>query len=158
MKTKLITTLSIMLILFTACNENRIFEQHKGGFGSYRWKKSKSVNFKPAISNTDDKHIIYIALRHVYGFQFKSLKVKMEIISPSGKKLSKSYDLQVFKNNSEYFSECAVDYCDLEVPVEKNYQFSEIGNYQFIISHEMDVDPIPNVMEIGLIIDKLVVE
>ncbi len=144
----------VFAVLVIGCNENRIYETHKSGFTNYRWDKTNVVEFKPQISNVEENYMVYVAIRHVYGFQLKSVKVRVEIKSPSGKTSSKLYELKVFKNSNEYISDCAGDYCDLEVLVEKDFKFEEPGEYVFSISHEMDVDPVPNLMQIGLIIDK----
>jgi hypothetical protein len=79
----------------------------------------------------------------------------VEQISPTGKTKSKNYKLKVFKGNSEYYSDCAGDYCDLETLIKENFKFKETGKYTFKISHDEKVNPIPNVMQVGLIIDKV---
>lgn len=150
-KTLLVLTIAIFAI---SCDENRIFEEHKSGFLDYRWEKSNKIEFHPQITDKEQDYQIYAAIRHIYGFQLKSVKINLEITSPSGEKTNKRYDLQVFKNANEYVSECAGDYCDLEVLIEDDFKFKEIGKYTYSISHEMEVNPIPNVMQVGLIIDK----
>lgn len=150
-----IFTLIILIAVFTmSCNENRIYEKHRGGFGNYRWEKEKSVIFEPEISDVEQQYNIYFALRHVYGFQLKSIKINVETTSPSNKFIKKQYEVQVFKNNSEYLSECAGDYCDLESLIEKDFKFDEAGTYKFVITYDMPTKYLPNVMEVGLIIDK----
>ena len=151
---KLFLLLSAMGILL-ACNSNRVYEKHKGGFEKNRWKKSDVVEFKPEITDLEEKYDISIALRHVYGFQLKKLKVNVEIITPSGKKKNKTYKLKVIKNKDEYYSDCAGDYCDLESVVDRNFKFKEKGEYTFRVSQDAKIDPLPNVMKVGLIIDKI---
>lgn len=155
LKTLLIFAIAIFAI---SCNENRIFEEHKSEFSNYRWEKSNKIEFHPQITDNEQNYQIYAAIRHVYGFQLKSVKINLEITSPSGKKSNKKYDLQVFKNANEYISDCAGDYCDLEVLIEDNFKFKETGKYTYSVSHEMKVNPIPNVMQVGLIVDKKISE
>lgn len=148
----------IVLIVVTAfsCNENEVFENHSGEFPNYRWEKSVYINFDPEIDDTDSKYQISIAFRHVHGFQLKKLKLAVKITSPSGKVQNKKYKLKVAKNETEYYSDCAGDYCDLVEVVEKKFKFKEKGKYKFEIGQITNVDPLPNVMKVGLIIDKVV--
>ena len=71
--------------------------------------------------------------------------------------LSKSdtqFIIPVYTSENVLLSDCAGDYCDLESLIEENFKFEEKGQYKFTIEHIMATDPIPNVMAIGLIIDK----
>jgi len=158
MKTlKSLVLIAIALVAFS-CNENRIYEEHKSEFPNYRWKKNNVVEFKPEVFDLEQRYNIYVAFRHVYGFQLKKVNVDVEMISPSGKTKKKSYKLKVMKGKGEYYSECAGDYCDLETLVEDNFKFKEVGNYIFNITYDEKLDFIPNVMQVGLVIDKVVKE
>ncbi|MBN2664819.1 MAG: hypothetical protein JXR68_14310 [Bacteroidales bacterium] len=150
--------LFILLFFVTSCNENRVFEKHRKNFTDYRWQSSNICEFSPVIEDTTLDYQIYFAFRHIYGFQFKSISINIEMTTPSGKITSKDYVIDVFGTGNEYLSECAGDYCDLETLIEDNYKFEETGTYTFKIKHLMENDPIPNVMEVGLIIDKIPVE
>jgi gliding motility-associated lipoprotein GldH len=155
MKTlKPILILSLVFIIFS-CNENRVFKEYSGEFANYRWQKDNVVAFSPEINDTDQEYNIYFTFRHVYGFQLMDLKINVEMISPSGKTKKKNYKLKIFKNKSEYYSDCAGDYCDLDTLIEEEFKFKETGKYTFKISYDEKVDMIPNVMEVGLIIDKV---
>lgn len=145
--------LSALLII--SCNENRIYEEHQGDFPNYGWKKSKVVTFKPQIQDTDQKYNISLAFRHISGFPYRSLHLNVDRLSPSGETQSKNYVLQVVSKQNEYISDCAGDFCDLEVLVSENVKFEDIGTYTYNISHLMDKDLLSNVIEIGLVIDKV---
>lgn len=148
----------IIAIAAFGCDENKVFEEHSGEFPNYRWEKSVYINFDPEIDDTDSKYQILVAFRHVHGFQLKKLKLGVNITSPSGKVQNKKYKLKVAKNATEYYSDCAGDYCDLVEVVEKKFKFKEKGKYTFEIGQITNVDPLPNVMKVGLIINKVVKE
>ncbi len=154
---KIIKVFPIVLIIlvFASCNDNRVYEEHTGDFPNRRWAKSKIVEFRPEIKDTAQRYKIYLALRHVYGFQHKTVDLIVDIISPSGEETSKKFILQVINNGGKYKAECIGDYCDLEVLFEDNYKFPETGKYKYSVKHAMPIDKILNVMEFGLIIDKI---
>jgi gliding motility-associated lipoprotein GldH len=156
MKIRILLSILILSLFALSCNKNRIFEEHNTNFPKFRWDKSNIVDFNPDIKDKNYDYKIFIAIRHIAGFQLKDINVKLEIISPSGEETTKDYTLPLFDKNNESLSDCAGDYCDLESMVENNFKFKETGKYKFRISHQMSINPIPNVMEVGLIIDKLV--
>ena len=158
MKLLKLTIVLMLLAAITGCNENRIYSKHDTSFPKFRWEKSNKIEFTPEITDANPDYQIYVALRHVHGFQFPSLTVNVEYISPSGKSEKKDYSIKVVGADGEYLSDCAVDLCDLETLVEDKFKFKETGKYKIIVEHSMKQDPLPNVMEVGLIVDKKVVE
>lgn len=144
----------IATVTLTACNPNRVYETHLKDFPKYRWNKEKVLEYTPEIADTTATYRVYLELRHVYGFQFKTMKAKVTSISPSGESTTKSYEFPVFGADKQYLSDCSEDLCDLQTVVEESIRFKEAGKYTYKIEHEMGVDDLPNVMEFGLIIEK----
>lgn len=144
----------LAIVALCSCDENRIFEKHSSAFPQFRWQQGQELSFSPSIEDTAATYSITLAMRHVNGFQFAELKANMVVTSPSGNEQAMSYTIPVMDGKGGYHSECALDLCDLEHVVESNWQFAESGTYTFRIDHDMPVATLPNVMEVGLIIDK----
>lgn len=154
-------TVKIMAILFVAiffagCNKNKVYEEHKTNFPQFRWEKSNVVEFNPEITDTASDYEITVALRHIFGFNLESIKIDLEIISPSGKKTMNEYLLSFYDEQGNFLSLCAGDFCDMEQLIEDDFNFKETGEYQIKIYHRMEINPLPNIMEVGLIIEKSV--
>ncbi len=142
-------------IIFMGCDENSVYEKHKGGFTDYRWENTKLVEFNPEVKDIEQDYQIYFSLRHVLGFQFKYLNINLEVTSPSGEVTSKDYVLKIIgEGSNKLLSECALDICDLDILMEENFKFTETGKYKYVVKHIMETNPIPNVMQIGLKIRK----
>jgi len=156
MKKQHILIIMALAIFAFSCNENRVYEELNSSFPKYRWDKTKVIEVSPEITDITQEYNLFLSLRHVHGFQFKELQVKVEMISPSNKTTTKSYKMQVFGSGKKYLSECNGDLCDLETLMAGNFKFEEAGKHTFKISHEMKVDPVPNVMMMGIAIDKVV--
>ena len=142
------------IVLLLACNPNRVYKSHKKDFPERRWHKSKILEFNPKITDTVSSYRVYLALRHVYGFQHPGMKVKITTVTPSGQKTTKTHSFPVFGKEQQYLSDCSGDICDLETVIEEGLTFKESGEYQYLIEHDMDVNPVRNVMSFGLIIEK----
>lgn len=152
---KILRILALILTIgLISCNTNRVYEKHQKDFPKNRWEKSNVLTFSPTIEDTTATYRVYLALRHVYGFQFGNMKTKVTSTTPLGDTTTKNYEFTVVGPDKKYLSECAEDICDLEAVIEENVKFSELGTYKYTVEHEMPVDPLPNVMEFGLIIEK----
>ena len=68
----------VVAIAFVSCDGNRVYVKHQKGFPNYDWDKEKQIVFTPEIVDTSSNYKIYIALRHIFGFQFRNMKAKME--------------------------------------------------------------------------------
>ena len=141
-------------ITFLSCNQNTVYETHESNFPDYRWAKEKTINFNPIIEDDTTACDVYLALRHVAGFQHPAMKVSVERTAPSGETSKKDYSMKVIGDDGQYISDCAGDYCDLEVLIEDDVIFKEKGQYKYVVSQTMDGEYVPNVMEFGLIIKK----
>lgn len=75
-------------------------------------------------------------------------------VAPSGKETSKEYQLTLMDDRGEYVSSCGGDLCDIEAVIESDVKFSEPGVYNYFITHNMPLERIPGVMEVGFIINK----
>ncbi len=148
----------IAIISFASCNENIAYDDSSTDFPNYRWEKGKKLEFNPEITELDVKYNIYVDFRHVYGFQPRKMKINIETTNPSGETSNNKETLKIKGLNGEYKSECAGDYCDLRVPIKKNCKFKEAGKYKFVIEQLTKGEYLPNVMRVGLVVEKVVEE
>jgi len=148
----LLSTFIILSIL--SCNPNRIFNSSNSNFPDNRWVQDANIMFTVPIDDTISEHKVYLALRHVYGFQFETMNITLEITPPSGKSATKNYQLKIKGGEDVYLSDCSGDICDREVLIEDHVKFTQAGNWSFKVKNNMDIAYVPNVMEFGLIIDK----
>lgn len=144
----------ISLLILMACDPGKVYEKHSPDFDNYEWKKEQVVGFTTSIEEINLNYDIYIAVRHIYGFPFKEIGVELNIKSPSGEIASIPVLVEVINENNKYYSECAGDYCDLEVLAIDHFRFMGKGKYTFSISHNNSIDPLPGVMDVGLVIRK----
>jgi gliding motility-associated lipoprotein GldH len=159
MKPIKIVSFLLIAIFAMSCNENRVYEKHRKNFVEYRWESTNVPEFSPEITEIDQEYKVYFAFRHLYGFQIASIGIDVEITTPSGVTTNKIYQIDITEEGVlAYKASCGGSYCDLETLIEDNYKFEEVGIYTYKITHLMDQDPMLNVVEVGLIIDKIPVE
>jgi gliding motility-associated lipoprotein GldH len=152
MKTNSLLSALTAILILTSCNTYK--EYDKESFPNYIWDYGQEIVFKPVIENIDKSYNLSLGIRHIYGFRLSNLLVTVKSISPSGKEDTKEYDLKIMNEPGKYVGSCAGDMCDLETLVNENIKFDEAGEYQFIVTHNVQINRLPGVMEFGLIIDE----
>ncbi len=148
-----ILILIFAILLGQSCNSKRVYRKYLSDFPDYHWSSKNICEFSPNIKDTDKKYNLYFLLRHIYGFQNPKININVEIVSPSGQKTVKDYEIKVIANKNEYVSDCTGGLCDLSALIEKDYKFAETGVYSVKIKNTSVLDPLLNVMEIGLEIE-----
>lgn len=141
-----------LVMLTTNCNRNRIFSEQKD-IANHRWEKNNAIVFTPEISDTSKSYYIIFTLSHVYGFQPAEFPINIELRSPSGQVMTRTFLIPFFDSNKRPLSDCSGDYCDLATRIEDNFKFNGTGKFEFKITFDMKVKSIPNIMQVGLIIE-----
>lgn len=149
------TLLLFIIVLTISCNKNNIYKE-SFSLPDNHWEKNNIVTFSPKIQDTSITYNIVFALRHIYGFQIKDLPLVFEVVSPSGVTNTYDYTLRFYDENLKPLSDCAGDYCDLETTIAPEYTFTETGIYTFKVRYNIKAEMIPNIMLVGLMIDKTV--
>lgn len=138
----------------SSCDRSTVFDKNDDNFPQFRWEKAREIRFEPTIEDNSVPYDIGLNFRHVNGFQFRDMRVEVVRTSPSGETVAKEFSFAVLDSEDEYLSSCALDICDLQTSFEEGIRFEEAGKYTYNIRHLMPADPLPNVMEVGLVIRK----
>lgn len=143
----------IILIGLCSCGKKTIFEKYKK-IENYTWNGNTIVSFDVNIEDIDKKYDVYITVRHSEVYPFDNLYVGVDIYTPSGDKRSKDYYLEMRNEDRSFKGDVLGDIWDVKVLIMKNVSFNSAGLHKFEISNLMQYTNIPDIMEIGLIVEK----
>jgi len=154
-KVKNILSIALFAFIFISCQpEGRIFYENQDLSPKVEWLKKDTREFKVNVEDNSMTYKMSIALRYISGFPYDRAMVKVTEKSPSGQENIFEYDLKVRDADGNYVGNPGLDIWDSEHVVETSKKFEETGNYTFTFEHNMPIDPLTHVMEIGLILDK----
>lgn len=148
-------TISLLLLLSVLLSPgcNRIFEEHIKDFPNYGWNKERVLEYSFEIDDTSKSYSLILAFRHIFGFTFQSFPVHVELKSGKDILHSQTHELQVFDENNELLSDCAVDYCDLEQTILSDLQFPNQGVYKVSVQQVSQYSDLPYTMEVGVAVE-----
>lgn len=154
MKT-ILSSITLSLFLISCQPEGRVYIEHQELSPDVEWFKKDSRTFQVPITSTEKAYNLSLSFRFSTGYQYKNASVKMTEISPSGVETIKEYDLVLRADNGDYIGDPGYDIWDSEHLVEAKHKYTETGTYTYILEQNTSVDPLPFVMEIGVILDEV---
>jgi gliding motility-associated lipoprotein GldH len=141
------------IVLFTACDQNVIFEKNIE-LPDNRWEIKNVVTLETDIKDTISPHNLYINLRNAGGYQFSNIFLFFTTTSPSGKMERDTVELTLADPSGKWLGNGLGDIWDNRVLFKGQFRFPEKGVYRFDLEQAMRVDPLPQVMDVGIRIEK----
>ena len=151
------TRLSFILVCFGllfGCQRNRTFE-HNVSIPGGAWEQAHPVELSVNIPDTTSSYNLFLTVRHTTDYPFENLWLNITTTYPSGN--SGTLRKQVYLGNNKdrrWNGECIRDICLAQIPIVEGLHFSEIGEYRFKLQHIMRTDPLPDILDVGLRIEK----
>lgn len=140
--------------LFIACSDaNRVYEEYKE-IPKHEWSYEQALPFEVEINDTTQRYHIGINLRHTNNYSYSNLWVLLKTIYPSGKEVEHKVDLPLANKAGKWYGHGSGDIISAEMFIQQYVKLPEIGTYQFELTQNMRMNPLPNIMDIGIRIEK----
>jgi len=138
-----------MIVVFTSCKNNNVYDEFDNQFNENRWDKNDIRSFEFNCESDLKDGSIYLHIGHIYDFQFEAIPVQIKITHPNG--VIENLNIQVQMKNSEGkdIGDCSGDVCDLYYPIRKNIDLKK-GKYVFEVKNEFAHSFLPNILGIGI--------
>lgn len=144
----------IFIILFlSSCDSKVVFEENKK-FPENRWEQKNNIVFTTEIKDTLTPHNIYLNVRNAGGYQFSNLFVFFTTQTPTGKRERDTVELTLADPSGKWLGEGLGDIWDNRLLFKNNFLFPEKGLYTFTLEQAMRIDPLPQLMDIGIRIER----
>lgn len=145
--------LFIIFPLLFSCSDNH-FRQFDTLPEDQRWLDSDAKVFEFDIENDAQFYNIVFEFSHVYGYQFASIPLNVNILSPDGTTEELDIDLKIADNTGKQLADCSGDVCDLFYKIKEKTKLQK-GKYKITVSHKFKGPFLPNVIGIGLAVEKV---
>lgn len=154
MKLKSYFVSCILLCILAACNSRVIFEDNIK-IPEYKWEINNVLRLETEISDTLSAYNIYINLRHASGYPFSNIFLFVKTTSPDGSSVKDTLELTLADETGKWLGSGMGDIWDNRVLFKKNYRFNQPGAWAFDIQQAMRINPLPQVMDAGLRIERV---
>jgi gliding motility-associated lipoprotein GldH len=146
--------LILSLLFLAACGPINSFEKNVSIPGQ-EWARS----FKPVvtfdITDTTSLYNVYMVIRHKNAYRFNNIWIKGTVLQPGDTALrSRQYDLKLANDETGWLGKGMDDIFEHRVLIQERTRFTTPGQYRFTLEQIMRDDPLKNVMDVGLRIEK----
>ncbi len=145
--------LILVVISLTSCDRNVVYEENVK-LPDNRWEQKNAIQFTVDIQDTITPQNLYINLRNAGGYQFSNIFLFFTTTTPTGKMERDTIELTLADANGKWLGDGMGDIWDNRQLFKKDFKFPESGKYIFQLEQAMRVDPLPQIMDAGIRIEK----
>ena len=143
-------------LLVSSCTTNDLYEKTVTT-PKLQWKRSYKPVFKFEIKDTTVAYQLFITFRHNDRYNFNNIWVNLYTLSPDGESAKAQYELPLANNEKGWLATGMDDIYEHRIaltPLNQEFRFKRAGIYVFTLEHIMREDPLLNVLNVGLRIEK----
>ena len=124
----------------------------------HEWENSYRPSFTFNIKDTVSSYRLYLVLRHNEKYNFNNIYVNVYARQPGSDSVQRvRYDLKLATNDEGWLGSGMDDIYEHRIPLTptgERFLFRKKGDYTFTIEQIMREDPLKNVFNVGLRIEK----
>ena len=143
-----------MLLLLTACGGDVVYSKYET-LPEEGWSMKNKLNFEMDITDTQSLNNVFLTVRHADSYPYSNLFVFLTTEYPDGKKITDTLECVLANQKGQWKGDGAGDLWDNKIPLKQNVRFPLAGKYKFTFEQSMRVDPLPLILDFGMIIEKV---
>lgn len=145
----------ILALIFSACRETGLYEKVHFMKGN-AWSANQQPEFVFEVKDTVSKYQVYFLIRHGDAYEFNNIWIKLNSKLPGDSVDRKDrFDISLATQN-KWLGSGMDDIFDHRVLLYREpVKFSKTGQYTISIGHDMRVEPLDHVYNVGLRIEKV---
>ncbi|TND10441.1 MAG: gliding motility-associated lipoprotein GldH [Bacteroidetes bacterium] len=141
------------LLLFSACDENRLFEENRE-LPDHAWSEKNKLAFSFFVSDTVSPYNFYINLRNADDYPYSNCYVFMTTHFPNNKIRRDTIELMLADQNGRWLGKGQGDIYDNQLKFRSNMRFPLKGKYLVEMEQAMRRQSLPGMYNAGIRIEK----
>lgn len=142
------------VFLLSSCMKTNTFQKVENIKG-LQWSSKQKIKFNIDITDTNATYTAYFNLRHTDAYLFSNIWINTLLVDPSAKILDNArIEILLAKENGEWLTRGMGDIWEHKKILFEKMKFKTKGSYQIQISHDMRTDPLPQILSVGLTLEK----
>jgi gliding motility-associated lipoprotein GldH len=145
----------IVLFLLAGCSETGLYEKVYFMKGN-AWSSQEEPSFEFEVKDTSSKYQLYFLIRHADAYEYNNVWISLKSQLPGDSIIRKErFDIPL-ADQKKWLGSGMDDIFDHRVLLYREpVKFSKTGLYKVDIGHEMRVEPLEHVFNVGLRIEKV---
>lgn len=136
-----------------SCEKLDTFQKNKP-IPDKAWTYQYHPSFEVNITDTAALYNIYVTLRHTNAYPFSNLWLMISLQGPRDSVKTNRVELPLADASGKWLGSGMDDIYDHRIPIQQNARFDTTGTYRFTFEQNMRINPLPDVLSVGLSVEK----
>ncbi|NHA06126.1 gliding motility lipoprotein GldH [Mucilaginibacter sp. HC2] len=154
LKTICTVTGVLLIMLLGSCTNSNWIMDNNTPITDHNWSYVNRVRFDCKIDDESAAYNLYLNLRVTDNYKYSNLFVLIYQTSPDKKTSVTRYEVKLAGKDGEWFGKGSGNLYSYQVPFKTNIKFPAKGNYHFEIEQNMRDNPLHEVSDVGLRVEK----
>ena len=141
--------------MLSACDSIDVYEK-TDTFSKHTWSSNNKLTFTFTITDTVVLYNIYAVIRHTDAYHWNNMWLSVTTIAPGDTVRTQQVNLKLGDNTKGWMGSAIDDIIEHRVLLTRYPVKLKRGNYNFVIQQIMREDPLQNVMNAGIRVEKAV--
>jgi gliding motility-associated lipoprotein GldH len=149
MRFSVVILVFVLFFSMIGCQNDAVYEEFKP-LSINGWDLHDTLDFQFEIKDISKKYNLYINVRHRDLFEYQNFYIKTFTQFPSGRIKEDILSIPLSNEAGEWIGKCTGDVCFYRAPIISRFKFEEPGTYHIRLKHEMRVNDLENMIDVGL--------
>jgi len=142
-------------MVLQACNTIGVFEK-TDAFGGHAWPSSSRPSFVFDIQDTSAYYNLYAVLRHTDAYHYNNIWLSITSIAPGDTAITMQQSFKLGDNKLGWLGTTMDDVIEHRMLITGKPVKLKKGSYTFILQQIMREDPLLNVLNAGIRVEKVI--
>jgi gliding motility-associated lipoprotein GldH len=147
-------TLTASLFLMAGCTDKNAIIDQNTAVNDHNWTYLNKFKFTFKIDDEKPGYNLYMNLRVTGDYKYSNLFVLISQNGPGIKNAVKRYEMRLANKDGEWLGKGSGNLYSYQEPFLINHKFPAKGTYTFIIEQNMRDNPLREVSDVGLRVEK----
>jgi gliding motility-associated lipoprotein GldH len=144
-----------VIFLVQGCGTIDVYEKTTA-FSDQQWPSSVKPSFSFTIKDTSSAYNIYAVIRHTDAYHYNNIWMNITTIAPADTAQSQQINIKLADNSKGWLGSSIDDVIEQRIKINHYPIKLHAGNYQFVLQQIMREDPLANVLNAGIRVEKAV--
>lgn len=138
-----------LFIILNACSSNSFYEKNSS-IDDQLWFHRQVPEFEIHTIDSNQFFDIFVHLRHSSSYMYSNISLIVEEVNPKKEEKAYRLEIELAETDGRWKGIGTGNVFSYEIPLLKNHPFSDTGTYSFKIKQNMNINPLPGILDVGI--------
>jgi gliding motility-associated lipoprotein GldH len=144
----------VLALSWSGCTDPNAVVDKNVEIVNNNWAYTNKIKFEVKIDNEQIPYNLYLNLRVTADYKYANMFVLINQTDPDKKSAGTRYEVKLANPDGEWLGDGSGNLYSYQTPFRTNYKFPAKGTYTFQIEQNMRDNPLHEVSDIGLRVEK----